>query len=360
MARMKDVAERSGVSESTVSHVINGTRAVAVETREKVLLAMRDLDYHGNADARRLARGRGDFLGLIISDIENPFYPGLIKAFESAAIERGFEVLLCTTSYDPSRSEKAIRMMIENKSPGVAVMSSRVDPALATVLAGQGVASVMLDSGSIGRLRSDIQLNYANGADEAVQYLWNLGHREFAFIAGPQDRPSHVAYRQAVESALRELGIQPGVIEGENSVESGELAAVRLLTRRVLPTAILCSNDMTAIGAIRGLSRSGIRIPADVSVVGADDIAFAALTSPPLTTVRISPRRLGALACEVLARMLGEGQVEGCRYVLNTELVIRESARSIAKPTGDEAPVEIALGSSAKQVRQSPQSNRLR
>ena len=212
----------------------------------------------------------------------------------------------------------------------------------------------MLDSGSIGRLRSDIRLDYAKGAGEAVQYLWNLGHREFAFIAGPQDRPSHVAYRQAVESAARELGVRPGVIEGENSVEGGELAAVRLLTRRDPPTAILCSNDMTAIGAIRGLSRSGIRIPADVSVVGADDIAFAALTSPPLTTVRISPRRLGALACEVLARMLGEGQIEGRRYVLDTELVIRESTRSIEKPSGDEAPADIALRSSAKRERKGP------
>ena len=314
---------------------------------------MRDLDYHGNADARRLARGRGDSLGLIISDIENPFYPGLIKAFESAAIERGFEVLLCTTNYDPARSEKAIRMMIQNKSPGVAVMTSRVNPALATVLEGQGVASVMLDSGSIGRLRSDIQLDYAKGAGEAVQYLWNLGHREFGLIAGPQDRPSHVAYRQAVELALRELGVTPEVIEGENSVEGGELAAVRLLTRRILPTAILCSNDMTAIGAIRGLSRSGIRIPADVSVVGADDIAFAALTSPPLTTVRLSPRRLGTLACEVLAGMLGEGQVEGRRYVLDTELVIRESTRSVAKPTGDDDPGDVAPGSSAKRATRS-------
>jgi LacI family transcriptional regulator len=334
--------------------VINGTRAVAPETREKVLLAMRELDYHGNADARRLARGRGDFLGLIISDIENPFYPGLIKAFESAAIERGFEVLLCTTNYDPSRSEKAIRMMIENKSPGVAVMTSRVDPALATVLEGQGVASVMLDSGSIGRLRSDIRLNYAKGAGEAVQYLWNLGHRKFAFIAGPQDRPSHVAYRQAVESALRELGVRPGVIEGKNSVESGELAAERLLTRRDPPTAILCSNDMTAIGAMRGLSRSGIRIPADVSIVGADDIAFAALTSPPLTTVQIPPRRLGELACEILAKMLGEGRIEGRQHVLDTGLVIRESTRSVAKPSSEEGPADIAPQPSTKREGKTP------
>ena len=104
MSRMKDVAARCGVSKTTVSHVVNQTRYVAPETRRKVLAAMRELNYHGNAHARRLAGGRSDFLGLIISDIENPFFPGLIKGFESAALERGFELLLCTTAYDPERT----------------------------------------------------------------------------------------------------------------------------------------------------------------------------------------------------------------------------------------------------------------
>ena len=113
---MKDVAERCGVSESTVSHVINGTRFVSPEVRENILRAMRELNYHGNAHARRLARGSSDFLGLIISDIENPFFPGLIKAFETAALAAGHHVLLSTTNYDPERTATSFRMMIENKT----------------------------------------------------------------------------------------------------------------------------------------------------------------------------------------------------------------------------------------------------
>src|SRR5512143_1858937 len=116
---MKDVAERCGVAESTVSHVLNNTRYVSPELRERILAAMRELNYHGNAHARRLARGSSDFLGLIISDIENPFFPGVIKAFESAALGFGFEVLLATTNYEPARTEKAFRRMVENKAPGV-------------------------------------------------------------------------------------------------------------------------------------------------------------------------------------------------------------------------------------------------
>lgn len=324
MARMKDVAERCGVAESTVSHVLNGTRFVSAEIREKVLAAMRELNYHGNAHARRLARGSSDFLGLIISDIENPFFPGLIKAFELAALRHGFDILLATTNYEPARTEKAFRKMVENKAPGVAVLTSRVDPALAESLEANGVASIFLDAGGVGSRRSNVRLNYTKGAVEAVNYLSNLGHKDFALIAGPQNRPSHVAWREAVTSALAAEGLHPQVLEGENNVEGGARAIQRLLTGRHLPSAILCSNDLTAIGALQSLFRAGIRVPGDVSVVGADDIPFSALTHPPLTTVRIPREKLGELACEVLYQMVNEKK-PGAEWLLDTELVIRES-----------------------------------
>jgi len=327
MARMKDVAAKCGVAESTVSHVLNNTRFVSPEIRAKVIAAMRELNYHGNAHARRLARGSSDFLGLIISDIENPFFPGLIKAFESAALRHGFDVLLSTTNYEPARTEKAFRKMVENKAPGVAVLTSRVDPALAASLEQNGVASIFLDAGGIGPRRSNVRLNYEKGAVEAVNYLYNLGHREFALIAGPLHRPSHVAYRDAVAEALGKEGLRPQILEGENTVEGGARAVQRLLTGRTLPTAILCSNDMTAIGALQALFRAGIRVPGDVSVVGADDIPFATLTHPPLSTVRIPHEKLGELACDVLTRTLTEG-LQGAEWLLDTELVIRESTAS--------------------------------
>lgn len=323
--RMRDVAAHCGLSESTVSHVLNGTKAVSEPAREKVLRAVRELNYHRDSDARRLACGRSNFLGLIISDIENPFYPGLIKAFETAAVDAGFEVLLCTTNYDPQRTQHAFRKMIENKAPGVAVMTSRVDPQMARYLADHGVASVFLDAGGPGPRQANVRIEYGKGVTAAVNYLHNLGHRDFALVAGPSGRASHVAYRTAVETALAGFGLTLRVVEGANDAATGDPAVERLLTGRRLPTAVLCSNDLAAMSVSRAFFERGFRVPDDVSVVGADDIPFAAVTQPPLTTVRMPRERLGSLASQLLQQMLLEKRETGVEEVLDTELVIRKS-----------------------------------
>ncbi len=322
---MKDVAARCGISESTVSHVVNNTRPVAPATRDRVLRVMRELHYHGNAHARRLARGHSDFLGLIISDIENPFYPGLIKAFESAALENGFDILLATTNYEPSRGERACQKLIQNRAAGVAVMTSGVEPRIADLLSTASIPAVFLDAGKPGPRRSRIRIDHDAGARSAVNCLYNLGHRDFALVAGPQERASHAAHRAAVASALRARQARARVVEADNTLAGGEQAAARLLATRALPTAILCSNDLTAIGLMRALGRAGFAVPADVSVVGADDVPLAALTSPPLTTIRIPRGDLGATAFAVLREMLNRSSV-GVDRVLETDLVIRASS----------------------------------
>jgi len=325
MPTMKDVAKACGVAESTVSRVLNGTKFVTPETRALIERALQEMNFHRDSHARRLARGRSDFVGLVISDIENPFYPGLIKSFESAALMHGYEVLLCTTNYDPARTEHVFRRMIENKSPGVAVMTSRVDGSIAERLAEHGIASVFLDSDGPGRRKSNIRLDYAQGAGEAVRYLHTLNHRRFALIAGPQNRASHSAYRRAVESELKKLGLKPQIVEGNNDAITGASAAERLLTLTEPPTAVLCSNDLTALGAVRAFLRCGLSVPQDISVVGADDIPMAALSYPPLTTVRIPREKLGTLAMDILHEMLGSSRRAGGESRLMTDLVIRES-----------------------------------
>lgn len=325
MVTMKEVALRAGVSQSTVSHVINKTRTVSEEKRSSVLAAMRELGFAANAHARGLARGRSDFIGMLISDIENPFFPGVIKAFESVARQNGFEVLLFSTNYDMEIAERACRKLVENQASAAAIMTSQLDPALLEFLAANDIKSVMLDGTAVPPHRGSIRLRYEKGAVEGVQCLFNLGHRDIAMIAGPQNRKSHVSYKTAVESAAWALNCRLRVVEGNNTSESGSEAVEQLLTNSDFPTAILCSNDLTAIGAIRTLTASGLRVPEDVSVVGADDIPMSQLMTPTLTTIHIPRQELARMAFNLLHKMISTGTQEDLDLLLDTQLVIRAS-----------------------------------
>ena len=322
---MKQVAQRAGVSESTVSHVVNKTRLVSEQKRLSVLAAMRDLGFSANAHARGLALGRSNFLGMLVSDIENPFYPGVIKSFEDEARQQGFDVLLFSTNYDPDTTERACQKLVENQAPAVAIMTSQVDPAMLDYLSSNKVVSVMLDGALVGPDRSSLRIRYEKGAVEAVQCLFNLGHRSLAMIAGPQDRRSHIAYRTAVEAAAMALNCRLRIVEGHNTLESGAQALTDLLTSPNMPTAILCSNDLTAVGAIQSLTRSGLRVPEDVSVLGADDIPLSRLVTPPLTTIRIPREQLGREAFAIIQKMLSGEAPRGCDQAIDTHLVVRAS-----------------------------------
>jgi len=323
---MKEVAERAGVSVTTVSHVMNRTRFVAPKTRRRVQEAIRELSYYKDAHARRLAVGRSDFFGLIVSDIQNPFFPEIISGFETEALEKRCDVLLCNTNYDPKRTEAAVRKMIENKVRGVAVMTSEFTSALAEELTSNQVAVVFLDLGQVQPYTSNIRVDYTYGIFQAIQHLHDLGHEDIAFLAGPQSLRSAVIRRQAFVDALRQWGLSADrTLEGNHKVDGGIAAARVLLESNRLPTAILCSNDLTAIGAMSAFHEAGLRVPEDVSVVGFDDIYFSSIAVPPLTTVGLSRERLGKLALEALQKILRNKKRQGAEYVVETQLVVRRS-----------------------------------
>lgn len=323
---MKDVAERAGVSVTTVSHVLNKTRYVSPEARQRVRQAIRDLRFYKDAHARRLACGRSDFFGLIVSDITNPFFPELIRGFESAALKRRFDTLLCNTNYDPRRAEAGVRMMIGNKVRGVAVMTSELAPDLARDLTANEVAVVFLDLGAAGPYTANIRVSYECGIVQAIRHLHQLGHEDIAFISGPQRLRSATCRREAFAQALRSYGLNTEqTIEGNHKVDGGMAAARKLLAQDKLPTALLCSNDLTAIGAMRALQEAGLRIPEDVSVVGFDDIYFTSIANPPLTTVGLSRDQIGKMAFQALRDILRTGKRQGHEYSIETRLVVRKS-----------------------------------
>lgn len=323
---IRDVAERARVSKATVSRVLNKAPYVDSKTRQRVLDVARELKYYRNAHARRLARGGSDFFGLLISDIENPVFPELIKSFETSAAEKGFDLLLCTTNYAEDRTRAAIRKMIENRVRGVAVMTSGVGAESVGELTAHQVPVVSLDLGPASKLVSNIEINYATGIGQTVDHLRTLGHRRFGFVAGLELRRSAARYRQAVIQALAERGFPPPrVVECDQTTEGGGVAARALMGRPDLPTAILCINDLAAVGVICALKEAGVDVPANVSVVGCEDIYLARLVHPPLTTVKLDRKAVGKMAFEVLKQMLRSRRRHGTESVLETRLIVRQS-----------------------------------
>ncbi|GAC1647692.1 MAG: LacI family DNA-binding transcriptional regulator [Acidobacteriaceae bacterium] len=322
---IRKVAARAKVSTATVSRTINRSSMVSESTAERVWAAIRELNYHPNSHARTLSSGRSKILGLIISDITNPFFPDLVKSFESIAAEQQYEVIVTNTEYDPVRTRDSVHRLLQRKVDGIAVMTSEMSPELLEEVKRAGVPLVTLDTGTVGPKLSNIVVDYGGGIRHALQYLIELGHTRIGFIRGPQRlqsaRVRFRAYLQIVEECA--LDITSSLIaDGEHSIDGGMMAMLNLLPER--PTAVLSSNDLSAIGALQALHTRELRVPQDVSIIGFDDISFAQFTNPPLTPVRILRKEIARCAFQALSQsQSGEWGVE---HRVMTELAIRHSA----------------------------------
>jgi DNA-binding LacI/PurR family transcriptional regulator len=266
-------------------------------------------------------------VGLIVSDITNPFFPELVKGFEDAATQKGYEVLLSNTEYDSSRMATGVRRMLERKVDAVAIMTSEMDRSFTQQLAGRDIPMVFLDVGTVEKHISNIKVDYANGISQAVEHLIGLGHRRVAFIGGPADLKSARIRQSAFLKAMQKRGMgDPAWIEtGNHRIDGGFQAMSRMLERTPLLTAVLSSNDLTALGALRAIHRKGLRVPDDISVVGFDDIALAEFTEPPLTTVRLPREEIAGKAFEALLASLSDTSRMGAEYQISPQLVVRES-----------------------------------
>ena len=325
-ASIKDVAARAGVSIATVSHVLNGTRATRQQTRERVLAAVRDLGYSQNQAARNLARGRSTLLGLLISDVRNPFFPDITAAFQDQALTHDMDALVLNTNYDPHRTLNSVRRLIGLQVPGVAILTSQIDPSVIDMLARARIAAVYLDLGRVARSISNIVLDYEHGIVEALEYLTQLGHRRIAYIGGPLHLNSAQRRKRAFTETADRLGFEPShIIDADFTVKGGYFACSKLLRLSDPPTAIVAGNDLTAIGILHCAYDCKVRVPEDLSVVGFDDILFAEYTQPALTTAAVPRAEIGRVAFQAIWTMLSDPELTGREYRVGTHLVIRDS-----------------------------------
>jgi DNA-binding LacI/PurR family transcriptional regulator len=267
--------------------------------------------------------------GLVISEIANPYFPEIIRGFQAAAWDRGFDVLLFNTEYQESRTKSVIRKLIESDVRGVAIMTSSVDKSTTSELTAAGVGIVFCNLGAPERLISNISIDYQRGISQAIEHVVALGHRRAAIIAGPGNNRTAITIRHALITGLNERKLNPfPVIECNYRVDAGASAVRAVLSQPVRPTVIFCGSDLIAMGAMKTLEEEGVQVPDDVSVVGIDDISFAFLARPPLTTISVPRERLGVIAFEALEKVLKLKRRKGADYYLETELVVRRSTAS--------------------------------
>lgn len=328
---IREIAKRAKVSVATVSRTINRVETVDPLLAQRVWRVVDELNYYPNTQARALVSGRSRMFGLIISEITNPFFPEIIQAFEDMAVQHGYEILLASTVNDPKRTEISVRRMIERQVDGVAVITFGTEEAvLVDDPKFRNTPLVFVDVGPPTPLVSNIKIDYLHGIRQAVQHIAALRHRRIAFISGPLQLKSAAARLEAFRISMREIGLEPEpglIVEGDHTIEGGMKAMATLIESPYPPTAVICSNDMTALGVMRECDEQAIEIPKSLSVVGYDDIRLARFMLPPLTTIRMSQTELARIAFTALLAEVQRAipSENGTEYRLETELILRAS-----------------------------------
>ena len=323
-----DVAREAGVSAMTVSRVVNRKGEVSPDTIRRVQEVIERLGYRPSGIARGLATRRTGTLGLVIPDIANPFFSGLARGVEQAAYEAGYNVFLCNTDEDPQREVEVLQSLEEKRVDGVLLCSSRLGESELVAALERFPAGVLVNRRLERKLFGAVVVDDELGGALATRHLLQTGHREIGFLAGPavsysgQERAK--GYRAALEAAGRSY--DPGLVYPcQPTLDGGKQTAARLLVDHPGVTALFCFNDLVAAGALHACIEMGRGVPADLAIVGCDDIPLARLIVPPLTTCRVPLSEMGVQATRLLLeRMRG---CEDCtEVVLKPELVVRASA----------------------------------
>lgn len=333
--RLKDVAEAAGVHISTASRALNERTAVLLnpQTLERIRETADGLGYRVNGMARALKTRRSMTIGMVVPDITNPFFPPAVRGAENVLDRAGYSLLLSSTDNDPGKARRQIAAMLEGQADGLLLaMALRDDPLVNELRAG-GAPLVLLnrtvDRGGVSAVVPDD----FNGAVEAVEHLYALGHRRLAFVGGPTDTSNGARRRASFDQSVVRLGLPESVAMETSAFDeaAGYAAAQSLLTEHPDVTAVIAGNDLIAIGIIAAADERGRRCPADISVVGFNDMLLAGRLRPPLTTIRIPQYDLGARAAELLMALVADPGRTPETVLISGELIVRGSTAPPAR-----------------------------
>ncbi len=323
---LEQVARRAKVSTATVSRVLNNASVVKSSTRARVVKAIEELKYHPNLHARSLAKGKSRTIGVIASNMENPFFFDIYKTIESDAHARGYEVMMANTDYRPEQLVSSVRLMIGRRVAGLAAIVSEMAPELMDELNDARIPVVFYDVGTPRGNVTNIRVNYRRGIEKVVDYLYSVGHRRLGFIGHHAILgPINERMKAVMDAVARIPSLEVRSAADADTLEGGRQAARQLLATGYDPTAIICVNDVTAVGVLRELRERGIRVPEDMSVTGFDNVKLSEFCHPALTTVHIPREQIGHIICESLMPKSGKSAVADVEIVIDPEFMLRDS-----------------------------------
>ena len=328
---IRDVASLAQVSLGTVSNVLNNPSSVAPATRNRVLEAINSTGFVRSTAAHQLRVGKSGTIGVVLLDIANPFFAEMTRGAEHVFRERDYVLMLCSSDESAEREQRYFRVLEEHRVDGLLISPVERDLEGTAELVAHGIPAVLLDRDGSSRGLCSATVDDVRGAELAADHLFELGHVTIAFVNGPATirqcsdrregaRRSARRARRRGKATLREVPV------GALTIEQGEAAVSALFALDPRPTAVMCANDLLALGVLRGLAAAGVAVPDEMAVVGYDDVAFASMLSPSLTSVRQPKYELGAVAAELLLEEVGGLPHEHRAIRFEPELVVRASS----------------------------------
>jgi LacI family transcriptional regulator len=334
MPTIKDVARLVGVSTATVSHVINNTRYVSEGLKKKILEAIDELHYHPNAVARSLVQKKTRTIGIIISDILNPFYTAIVRGIEDVTYQSGYNVMLCNSDEDPEKEVLYIQILLERRIDGLVISSAfkdRVHPLLSKL---ESVPLVTIVRKVRGLVCDSVFGDNVEGVYQAVRHLIQLGHQGIAIISGPKGLSSGEERLLGYQKALGDHGITVNsnfIKFGDFKRESGYTLTKEVFEQKEVPTALFVANNQMTIGALTAINALRLRVPQGLSLVSFDDMEWYSFLNPPLTTVEQSPYLMGKTAGEMLLQRINQKRKGIKKIIIPSRLIVRGSTAEIGK-----------------------------
>ncbi|MBV8834462.1 MAG: LacI family DNA-binding transcriptional regulator [Acidobacteriaceae bacterium] len=330
--KLRDIAEAAGVTIATASRSLNGSYGVNPSTRKRVLEVASRLQYRPNRLARGLVTGRSQIIGLIISDIRNPFFSEVARGVEDAAYSAGCDVVLCNSDLDAEKQNRYIASLMAKRVDGIIMNSvTALRETEQEQLAQSGVPVVLLNKSFALSEFSTVSADNERGGRLAAEHFLRMGHRRLAHLTGPRQHGNLTLRAKGFTQAVREAdpATSVAVLHGGHTLAGGYAMALKLFNEKQDVTAIFAANDAVAFGVLKAAMERGLRIPKDVSLIGFDDVDFASIVHPPLTTIRQSKYDIGEAAVSILMRLAKGKDKSPENRVLGVELIERESVRKL-------------------------------